>query len=69
MINLTKVNLEKLQRALRKHVGKWVAISGDNKIVSSAATYRKAVDKVSHPEDVVLFRVTPMDASIAPTAR
>lgn len=65
MINFTKVNLAKLQITLRKHIGKWVAISEDNKIISSAATYRKAVDKVANPEEVVLFRVTPMDASIA----
>ncbi len=69
MINFAKVNLEELQDTLRKHVGKWVAISEDNKIVSSAITYRKAVDKVANPKEVVLFRVTPMDVSIAPDAR
>jgi len=66
MIDLAKVRLEKLSKALPRYEGKWVAISAKNQIEASGDTYKETVDQVSNPDEVVLLRVTPSDASLSP---
>jgi hypothetical protein len=66
MLNISKIDLGKLASALTRYQNKWVAISEENKIVSSGDTYKETVDRVSNPDKVVLLRVTPPDMSLAP---
>lgn len=60
------IDLGKLQKELRRHENHWVAISSGNRIVGSGATYGEAVENAGKKE-VILFRVPPLDASLAPS--
>jgi Family of unknown function (DUF5678) len=41
MIDLAKVNLEKLSQALPRYEDQWVAITAANKIVANGRTYKE----------------------------
>jgi hypothetical protein len=66
MLDIKKIDLGKLAKPLARYRDKWVAVSEENKIVANGGTYKETVDQVPLPEKVVLFRVTPPDASLAP---
>ena len=66
---LEHIDLGKLSNELTKHENEWIAISLDNYIVASGSTYREVVEQVEDPASVVLFKVPPGDASLAPEAR
>lgn len=65
---LQNIDLGVLGKELRQYENKWVAISGESKIVSSGSTYAEAVRKTSSKDSVVLFKVPPLGASLAPSA-
>lgn len=67
-LDINKIELGKLSEELRRFERRWVAISTRNRIVASGPTYGETVSKVKHPEEVVLFKVPPMDYSLAPYA-
>jgi hypothetical protein len=67
MIDVAKINLEKLSQALPRYKNQWVAISARNEIVANGRTYKETVDQVEDPEEVVLLKVTPADVSLAPS--
>ena len=64
-LDINKINLGKLSEQLRRYERQWVAISERNEIVASGRTYGETVRKVKRPEKVVLFKVPPMDYSLA----
>jgi hypothetical protein len=64
-LDISKIDLGKLSKELRRYERQWVAISERNEIVASGRTYGETVRKVKHPEEVVLFKVPPMDYSLA----
>ncbi len=65
-MKIENINLEKLEKALEQYENRWVAISDENKIVASGATYKEAVEKASNKENIVLFKVPPLNVSFAP---
>lgn len=68
-IDISKIELGKLSQYLRSYENQWIAISGTNKIVGNGDTYGAALRKAktSKPnQDVVLFKVPPLDYSLAP---
>lgn len=67
-INIENIDLEKLGPEIQKYENQWIAISSDNAIVGSGATYGEAVDSVGEREDVILLKVPPLDVSFAPQA-
>ena len=64
-LDISKIDLGKLSEQLRRYERQWVAISERNEIVASGRTYGETVRKVKRPEKVVLFKVPPMDYSLA----
>lgn len=68
ILDINKIDLSKLSKELRRFERRWVAISARNEIVASGPTYGETVRKVKRPEEVVLFKVPPMDYSLAPYA-
>jgi len=66
MIDINKVNLEKLAPELCTLQDKWVAISNENRIVASGYTYGEAMNQVKRPDDVILLKVPPVEYSLAP---
>jgi DNA-binding transcriptional regulator YdaS (Cro superfamily) len=68
MINVNSIHLEELAGILPTYVNQWVAISDASRIIAHGATYEEALAQVSDPESVVMLKVPPVDASLAPTA-
>jgi|GEM_PF-3169530 len=66
--DIKKIELEKLASEIVSCEDKWIAISATNTIVSSANTYKETVDgaKKKGFEEVVMFKVPSLDASLAP---
>jgi len=64
-VNVEHIDLGTLRDELENHENQWLAVSEDNKVVGSGRTYRDAVEAAHGREDVVLFRVPPLDASLA----
>jgi hypothetical protein len=65
-INIENIDLGKLGRELEKYQNQWIVISQDNAIVGSGSTYGEALEDTGGREDVVLFKVPPLDVSFAP---
>ena len=68
-IDANKIELGKLSKDLRPYENQWIAISGTNKITGNGDTYGEALKKAktSKPnQDVILFKVPPLDYSLAP---
>ncbi|MBI2034015.1 MAG: hypothetical protein HYT13_02870 [Candidatus Liptonbacteria bacterium] len=65
-LNYENIDLSKLETELEHFQNKWIAISAQNKIVSSGRTYGEALEKARKEGEVVLFRVPPLDAYLAP---
>lgn len=65
-LDVNKIDLSLIADQLRKYEHLWVAISQDNKIVSSGATYSEVLESVQNPEDVILFKVPPLEHALAP---
>ncbi len=62
---LDQINLEEIAGEIERYENKWVAISSANKIVGSGNTYEEALRGTGGKDDVVLFKVPPLDASLA----
>ncbi|MEK7506298.1 MAG: DUF5678 domain-containing protein [Patescibacteria group bacterium] len=65
---IQKIDLGLLRKELRKFENMWVAISGENKIIGSGSTYAETIKKINSKEDIMLLRVPPLNASLAPSA-
>jgi len=65
---LINIDLSKLASKLSRYENLWIAITADNTIVASGKTYGETLDQVDEPERVVLFKVPPLDAALAPMA-
>lgn len=63
-LDVNKIDLSVLADQLHNYECKWIAISEDNKIVSSGMTYAEVLEKVPNPEDVVLFKVPPLEYAL-----
>jgi hypothetical protein len=68
MKNVEDIDLEKVADEISQYAEQWVAISTENRIVAHGRTYREAIEKVRNPSEVVLLKVPPLDASLAPGA-
>lgn len=64
--HLQNVDLGKLGIELEKYENQWIAISSDNKIVANGRTYGETLDKLNETPAVVLYKVPPLGASLAP---
>lgn len=67
MIDVNKIDLGKLACELILYEGKWIAVSEENKIVSSGSTYGETVDRVKNTEKVILLKVPLLNYSLAPS--
>lgn len=67
-IDVNKIDLSKLSDEMRRHEKQWIAISEDNLIVASGATYGEAQKKAKEKgvSKTALFKVPPLDYSLAP---
>ena len=63
--NIDKIDLSVLEDEINKHENRWIAISDQNKIVSSGKTYSEAVSNAKD-QPVVLLKVPRLDVSLAP---
>lgn len=59
------IDLGKLANDVSRYENQWIAVSAENNIVASGATYAEALAR-ARGTDVVLFKVPPLDASLAP---
>jgi hypothetical protein len=66
-INPHNIDLTKLGSEIRRLENQWIAISDRNTIVAHGPTYHEALKKVKNPQDVVLFKVPPLEYSLAPS--
>lgn len=62
------IDLSKLGDQMRRYERQWIAVASDNTIVGHGVTYREALDdaKQQGSEDVMLFKVPPLNFSFAP---
>lgn len=67
MIDVQRIDLSKLAPDLRRYENHWIAVSEDNEIVASGPTYGETVARVPDADKVILFRVPPVDYSLAPS--
>jgi len=67
-IDISKIDLSKFSAELRRYEKQWIAISEDNAIVASGATYGEAQRKAKEKgvRNIALFKVPPLDYSLAP---
>ena len=65
-LSIENIELEKLSKEIGKYENQWIAISTDNEIVGSGRTYGEAVKNAKKSEDIVLFKVPPLNVSLAP---
>jgi hypothetical protein len=66
--DIKNVDLGLVQEELKAYVSMWVAISNDNKIVGSGTTYDEALAATKSKVGIILLKVPPLDASLAPLA-
>ncbi len=66
-INPNNIDLTKLAPELRRLENQWIAISEINTIVAHGLTYQEALKKVKNPQEVILFKVPPLEYSLAPS--
>ena len=59
------INLQALEKQLKKYENKWIAISKDNAVLSSGKTYGEAVKKASAKPEAI-FKVPPLHSYLAP---
>ena len=62
---LEKIKLEKIAQEMEQYENQWIVISSENKIVGNGTTYEEALRSAAGRKDVVLFKVPPLDASLA----
>jgi hypothetical protein len=67
MIDSNKIDLGSLADELVRYENQWVALSEDSQIVASGPTYSETVNRVERKDSVVLLKVPPLDASLAPS--
>ncbi len=66
-IDPNKIDLSLLAGELARYENKWIAVSEDNRIVASGASYSETVGRVEERNAVVLLKVPPLYASLAPS--
>ena len=66
MINTNNIQLGKLGKEMGKYENQWVAVTASSRIVAHGKSYGDAMKKVANPDEVVLLKVPPQDASLAP---
>lgn len=66
-IDVSKIDFMKLGRELRRYERQWIAITERNEVVGHGDTYAEAVEGVKNPDEVILFKVPPLDYSLAPS--
>jgi hypothetical protein len=64
---IQNIRLEGLAAELQRYAEQWVAISMESRIVAHGPTYGQTISQVRDPSKVVLLKVPPIDASLAPT--
>lgn len=67
-LNINNINLAKLSKEIGDYQNKWIAVSENNTIAASGSTYNETVGKVQNRNDVILFKVPPLNVSLAPLA-
>ncbi|MBI3825615.1 MAG: hypothetical protein HY294_06450 [Candidatus Rokubacteria bacterium] len=67
-IDARKINFLKLGDQLRKYERQWIAITERNEVVGHGSTSTEALEGVKNPEEVILFKVPPLDYSLALSA-
>lgn len=65
-IDLSKIDLAALADRLESYEGKWIAISEENEIVCSGATYAEVTEKLQDRDDVVFLKVPPLEYTLTP---
>ena len=65
-IAIEKIDLGALGQEVSKYENQWIAISDENKIVSSGKTYSEAVRGIAENQNAALFKVPRLDAFLAP---
>jgi hypothetical protein len=67
-LNPDLIDLSKISEEIRHHEHEWLAISSDNIVVASGRTYGEAAQgaRAKGRNDMVLFKVPPLDVSLAP---
>jgi predicted transcriptional regulator len=65
-INIENIDLGKFGAKIEKYQNQWIVISQDNAIVGSGFTYREALENAGGRDDVILFKVPPLDVLFAP---
>ncbi len=61
-----RIDFSKIADQFYKYERMWIAISEDNQIVSSGATYAETLKRAPDPDRVILFKVPPLDYALAP---
>jgi hypothetical protein len=69
MIDPNRIDLSKLAEELGRFENQWVAISEENRILASGTSYQEVVNALPRPDAVVLLKVPPQDASLAPAGQ
>jgi ABC-type hemin transport system substrate-binding protein len=67
-IDPNKIDLALLAGELARYENLWVAVSEDNRIVASGASYSETIQRVEDKDTVVLLKVPPLRASLAPAS-
>ena len=67
-IDPNKIDLSSLADELVRYENQWIALSEDSHVVASGRTYGETVERVEHKDAVVLLKVPPLDASLAPSS-
>lgn len=64
-INIDRIDLSQLRGEIEQHENEWIAISENNTVAASGSTYADVLRKVEGEQNVVFFKVPPLDASLA----
>jgi hypothetical protein len=68
LLDINKIDLSKLAKELPRYESKWIAVSENNEIVASGDSYTGTMSEVRNEGPVILLKVPPVDASLAPYA-
>jgi pimeloyl-CoA synthetase len=60
------IKLEKLSKEIEQYENLWIAISSENRIMASGRTYKETLKNIGEDEEVILFKVPPLNVSFAP---
>ena len=68
VMNINKINLEKLSNQLRRYEKQWIAISATNDIVAHGNTYGETLNRAKKKgtQETILFKVPPLNYSLSP---